>query len=65
MIRSMPPSINLSYDLARMSDAQLAERLERTWQTHARAEAEARLSGCAFRPAVQSDIRWLTRSSHG
>lgn len=37
----MLPSINLRYDLASMSDAQLAERLERTWQVHSRAQAEA------------------------
>jgi len=37
----MLPSINLRYDLASMSDAQLEERLERIWQMHSRAVAEA------------------------
>jgi hypothetical protein len=37
----MPVSLNLRHDLAAMSDAQLAERLERTWQVHSRAEEEA------------------------
>jgi hypothetical protein len=34
-------SLNLRHDLATLSDAELAERLERTWQAHARAEREA------------------------
>jgi hypothetical protein len=37
----MPLSLNLRYDLARISDAQLAERLERTLQMHSQAEADA------------------------
>ena len=38
----MPLSLNLRHDLKRLSDAQLAERLERTWQDYSQAEAEAR-----------------------
>jgi hypothetical protein len=38
----MRVSLNLRHDLANMSDAQLAERLERSWQTHSQAEADAR-----------------------
>jgi hypothetical protein len=38
---SMLTSLNLRYDLASLSDAQLAERLERVWQTHSQAEANA------------------------
>jgi hypothetical protein len=37
----MPLSLNLRHDLARMSDAQLAERLERIWQMYSQARAEA------------------------
>jgi hypothetical protein len=37
----MPLSLNLRYDLAGMSDAQLAERLERTWQAFSQVEADA------------------------
>src|SRR5262245_40662500 len=66
MIRSMLPSINLRYDLASMSDAQLAERLERTWQMHSRAEAEALplTLGASFRgpvrhPLAYPFISWL------
>jgi hypothetical protein len=66
MIRSMLPSINLRYDLASMSDAQLAERLERTWQMHSQTEAEALpLKLCAsFRGPVRHPfaypfISWL------
>jgi hypothetical protein len=40
-VSTMPLSLNLRHDLKRMSDAQLAERLERTWQTYSEAEAEA------------------------
>jgi|SRR5580704_19051172 hypothetical protein len=38
---NMPLSLNLRHDLARMSDAQLMERVEQTWQAYAQAEAEA------------------------
>ena len=66
MIHSILPSINLRYDLASLSDAQLAERLERTWQMHSQAEAEALpLKLCAsFRgpvrhPLAYPFISWL------
>lgn len=60
MIRSMLPSINLRYDLASMSDAQLAERLEHTWQMHSRAEAEALplTLGASFRGPVRHPIAY-------
>ena len=62
----MLPSLNLRYDLASMSDAQLAERLDRTWQMHSRAEAEALplTLGASFRgpvrhPLAYPFISWL------
>jgi len=65
MIRSMLPSINLRYDLASTSDAQLADRLELASQMQSRAEADALPLSYGPRFAVQSDILGLTRSSHG
>jgi hypothetical protein len=38
---NMPLSLNLRHDLATMSDAQLMERVEQTWQAYAQTEAEA------------------------
>jgi hypothetical protein len=53
-------SLNLRHDLARMSDAQLAERLERTWQMYSQAEAEAwpcRLMG-SFRGPIRHPLAY-------
>jgi hypothetical protein len=60
MIRSML-SINLRSDLASMSDAQLAERLEHTWQMHSQAEAEARplTLAASFRGPVRHPLAYL------
>ena len=66
MIRVMLPSINLRYDLASMSDAQLEERLERIWQMHSRAVAEAlplkiwaSFRGPVRHPLAYPFISWL------
>lgn len=37
----MSLSLNFRHDLASLSDVQLAERLERTWQAYAQVEVEA------------------------
>jgi hypothetical protein len=66
MIRLMLPSINLRHDLASMSDAELAERLERIWQIHSRAVAEAlplkiwtSFRGPVRHPLAYPFISWL------
>ena len=66
----MPLSLNLRYDLARMSDAQLAERLERTWQAFSQVEADAwpyKLSA-SFRgpirhPSAYAFLSWVAVKS--
>jgi hypothetical protein len=65
----MPLSLNFRRDLTTMSDAQLAERLEQTWQAHARAEGEAQpgklwasFRGPIRHPVVYLFLSWIGAS---
>jgi hypothetical protein len=56
----MPLSLNLRHDLAALSDAELAERLEWIWQSHAQAEREASPSKlwASFRGPVRHPLAY-------
>ena len=67
---NMPLSLNLRHDLARMSAAQLMERVEQTWQAYAEAEAKAwphklfaSFRGPIRHPSAYAFLSWVGVSS--
>jgi hypothetical protein len=70
--RSMLRSLNLRYDLASLSDEQLAERFEQIWQAHSQAEAEAwplklraSFGGPIRHPLAYPFLSWVGASGFG
>jgi hypothetical protein len=66
----LPLSLNLRHDLARMSDAQLVERLEQTWTAYSQVEADAwpfklwaSFRGPVRHPSAYAFLSWLAVSS--
>jgi hypothetical protein len=57
--------ITYKLPLARMSDPQLVERFEQTWNSYSQVEADLGLSNCGPHFVVQSGILRHTHFSHG